>query len=110
MKNIGKPKYGIINNGVFGVNIISGIVTGIRFTEGKPLYEISFGKNKWWTEELCETPTDIFKALKLAPLNRVKESHGLQIKYSSNQKGLPIISNERPKKKMKIGEAMRKRN
>ena len=66
MNNIGKPKYGIINNGVFGVNIVSGIVTGIRYTEGKPLYEISFGKNKWWTDELCETPTDIFKALNLA--------------------------------------------
>ena len=53
MNNIGKPKYGIINNGVFGVNIVSG-------------------------------------------------------KYSSNLKGLPIISNDRPKKKMSIGEAMRK--
>ena len=47
MNNIGKPKYGIINNGVFGVNIVSG-------------------------------------------------------KYSSNLKGLPIISNDRPKKKMSM--------
>lgn len=47
MENIGTPKYGIIENGIFGTRIISGIVTGVRFTEDKPVYEISFGKDKW---------------------------------------------------------------
>ena len=43
MENIGKAKYGIIENGIFGTRIISGIVTGVRYTEDKPIYEISFG-------------------------------------------------------------------
>ena len=30
MKNIGMPKYGIIENGIFGTRIVSGIVTGIK--------------------------------------------------------------------------------
>lgn len=30
MKNIGMPKYGIIENGIFGTRIVSGIVTGIQ--------------------------------------------------------------------------------
>lgn len=81
MENIGKPKYGIINSGLFGVRIISGIVTGIRYTEDKPMYEISFGKDKWWTSEIAETPDEIFHYLKLASLDRIKETHGLQIKY-----------------------------
>lgn len=81
MKNIGTPKYGVIDSGLFGVRIICGIVTGIRYTENKPMYEISFGNNKWWTSEITETPEDIFKALKLATLDRIKKTHNLIIKY-----------------------------
>jgi hypothetical protein len=82
MENIGKPKYGIIDSGLFGLRIISGIVTGIRYTESNPLYEISFGNDKWWTSEISENPEELFKALKLASLDRIKETHGLKIKYS----------------------------
>lgn len=81
MKNIGKPKYGIIENKTFGTRIISGIVTGVRFTEDKPVYEISFGNDKWWTTEITDSTDEVFKALKLASLERVKETHGLKIKY-----------------------------
>ena len=83
MKNIGKPKYGIVDSGLFGVRIISGMVTGIRYTEDKPMYEISFGRDKWWTSEIADTPEEIFKLLKLAPLDRVEKTHGLQIKYGN---------------------------
>ena len=81
MNNIGKPKYGIIDNGAFGTRIISGIVTGVRFTDDKPIYEISFGKDRWWTTEITDNTEDVFKALKLASLDRIKETHGLTIKY-----------------------------
>ena len=81
MENIGQAKYGIIENGIFGTRIIAGIVTGVRFTEDKPMYELSFGKNKWWTFEITDNTDDIFKALKLASLDRVKETNGLRIKY-----------------------------
>jgi hypothetical protein len=83
VENIGKAKYGIIENRVFGTRIISGIVTGVRYTEDKPVYEISFGKDKWWTSEITDNVDDIFKALKLASLDRVKETHGLKINYDS---------------------------
>ena len=83
MENIGKPKYGIIENGIFGTKIVSGIITGVRFTEDKPVYEISFGKNSWWTSEITDSIDDVFKALKLLSLERVKEAHGLTIKYNS---------------------------
>jgi hypothetical protein len=83
MENIGKAKYGIIENRVFGTRIISGIVTGVRYTEDKPVYEISFGKDKWWTSEITDNVDDIFKALKLASLDRVKETHRLKINYDS---------------------------
>lgn len=81
MKNIGKPKYGIIENGIFGTRIVSGIVTGIKYTENKPMYNISFGKDSWWTSEITDNVEDIFKALKLVSLERVVQSHGLLIKY-----------------------------
>lgn len=83
MENIGKPRYGIIKNGIFGTRIISGIVTGISYTEDKPIYEISFGKDKWRTSEITDNIEDLFESINLTTsLNRVKESHGLKIKYS----------------------------
>lgn len=81
MENIGKPKYGIIQNGVFGTRIVTGIVTGIRFTEDKPVYELSFGKDKWWTSDVTDSKEDLFKLLKLTSLNRVIETNRLKIKY-----------------------------
>lgn len=86
MNNIGKPKYGIIDSGLFGLRIVSGIVTGIRYTEDKPVYEISFGKDKWWTSDLAETPEEIVSKFNLASLERVKETHGLKIKFDSFDK------------------------
>ena len=82
MNNIGMPKYGIIENGIFETRIVSGIVTGVRFTEDKPIYELSFGKDKWWTSEITDNIEDILKVLNLVSLNRVKETHGLKIKYN----------------------------
>lgn len=82
MKNIGISKYGIIENGIFGTRIIAGIVTGVRFTEDKPVYELSFGKDKWWTSEITDNIEDILKVLNLVSLDRVKETHGLKIKYN----------------------------
>ncbi len=81
MENIGKPTYGVIENGIFGTRIISGMVTGIRYTDDKPVYEISFGKDKWWSSEIANNIEDLFKLLNLAPLERIKETHGLKIKY-----------------------------
>lgn len=82
MKNIGMPKYGIIENGIFETRIVSGIVTGIRYTEDKPVYELSFGKDKWWTSEITDNIEDILKVLNLVSLDRVKETYGLKIKYN----------------------------
>ncbi len=80
--NIGKPKYGIINNGIFGVTIVSGIVTGVSYTEDMPIYELSFGKDRWKTKEITDNLEDIFKALKLVSLARIAETHGLKIKFN----------------------------
>lgn len=81
--NIGKPKYGIINSGIFGVTIVSGIVTGVSYTEDKPVYELSFGKDKWKTTEITDSLDEVFKALKIVSLDRIKETHGLKIKYNA---------------------------
>lgn len=80
-ENIGKPMYGIIENGMFGVRIVSGIVTGVSYTEDAPIYEISFGKNKWNTSEITNDIKDVYARLNLVPLDRVAETHGLKIKF-----------------------------
>lgn len=79
--NMGKPMYGVIDSGLFGVRVVSGIVTGLRFTEDKPQYEISFGKNSWWTTQITDKVEEIGKFFNLASIDRIKDTHGLKIKY-----------------------------
>ena len=81
MENIGKPKYTVVRNGVFGVKISCGIVTGVRFTEDAPLYEVSFGKDKWWTFEIFDSLQDVCSSIGLPSLERVVQTHDLKIKY-----------------------------
>ncbi len=80
-KNIGQPRYGLIENGIFGTRIVAGIVTGVEYTEDKPIYTLVFGKDLWKTTLIADNVTDLFKLLNLAPLERIKETFTLKIKY-----------------------------
>lgn len=46
IETIGKARYAIIENGIFGTRIVSGIITGVRYTEGNPVYEIKIQYEK----------------------------------------------------------------
>lgn len=78
---MGKPMYGIIDSGSFGLRIVSGIVTGIRHTEDKPMYELSFGKNSWWSSQITDKVEELGSMFNLVSLERVSETHGLNIKF-----------------------------
>ena len=82
MDNIKKARYGIIGNKMFGMRIVTGIVTGIRYTEDKPKYEISFGKDKYWCDAIASTKEELIELMELASLERVNETYGLKIKYN----------------------------
>jgi len=82
MENIGQARYGIIDSGIFGFRVISGIITGVQFTEEEPIYEISFGKNKWNTSKIFDNKDTLLSALNITSLERIKETHGLKIKYN----------------------------
>lgn len=73
--------FGIVDSGTFGFRIVSGIVTGVRFTEEKPVYTIEFGKNRWETSLVATSNEELLELFELPDLNRVKETHGLKIKY-----------------------------
>ncbi|HSE99786.1 MAG TPA: hypothetical protein VLA48_02730 [Nitrososphaeraceae archaeon] len=85
LKHIGQPRYAIIDAGLFGVRIVSGIVVGFRFTEEEPIYEIAFGRDKWWSSIITDNTDDIISHLKLGSLERIRESHKLSIKYETNE-------------------------
>jgi len=79
---INKPVYGLLDNSIFGFRVISGIVTGVSYSENsKPKYEISFGKNKAWVQDIAESSEDLIKLFKLVDLKRIKETHNLKLKY-----------------------------
>lgn len=81
--NIDKPVYALINSGVFGFSVVSGIVTGVLYTENEPVYTIQFGKNLWTSSNIAHSPEELIAMLKLPSLERIKETHGLIIKYKS---------------------------
>jgi len=82
---ISKPVYGVIDLGIFSKRIISGIVTGVNYTEEKPIYTISFGKNTYKTSLVYETKYNLINSLDIPELDRVKNTHGLKIKYDINK-------------------------
>lgn len=77
----GLPFYGIVDNGLFGFKVVSGIITGIKYTEDKPLYSLQFGKDQWWTSKIAESKEELINLFELPTLERIKETHGLKIKY-----------------------------
>jgi len=81
MENIKKPVYAIVDSGVFGLRIVSGIVTGKRYTEGEPVYTIQFGKDSWTSSQIAHSKEELVEMFELPELKRIRETHGLKIKY-----------------------------
>ena len=80
---INKAVYGLADRSTFGVRIISGIVTGVSYSEDfPPKYEITFGKNKTWVDKIVESKEELITLLEIADLKRVKETHNLKLKYN----------------------------
>ena len=80
-ENIGKPKYGLVGNGIFSGRIVAGLVTGVQYTDDKPIYTIQFGNDSWQTSEITDSIEDLLKHLKIESLERVMLTHNLKIKY-----------------------------
>jgi hypothetical protein len=78
----GEPIYALIETSTFGLRIVAGIITGIRFTEDKPVYTIQFGKDSWQSSQIAGNKEELLKLIKIPELKRIKETHGLIIKYS----------------------------
>lgn len=78
---IGKPYYGLTENGIFGARIVAGIVTGVRLTEDKPLYEISYEKNSWWVKEVTNDRNKLLDMLKVQELNTIAKGAKIKLKH-----------------------------
>ena len=82
ISKIGKAHYGVIDNGAFGVKIVTGIVTGFTFEEtSKPNYQLTLGANKYWSKDITIEKDQILDFLKIADLQKVKESYIMQLRY-----------------------------
>lgn len=80
---INKAVYGITDNSIFGLKIVSGIVTGVSYSEEHPpRYEVTFGKNKVWVNKIAESKELLIEALNLADLKKVATTHQLTLKYN----------------------------
>lgn len=80
---INKAVYGLLDNSIYGFRVVSGIVTGVSYSEDSPpKYEITYGKNKVWTQNIAESKEELIKLFNLTDLERVKTTHNLILKYS----------------------------
>ena len=80
---INKAVYGVTDNSIFGLKIVSGIVTGVSYTEEhSPRYEITFGKNRVWVNKIAESKAELIELLGLAELTKVASVHAMTLKYS----------------------------
>ena len=76
--------YGILDNDVFGLRIVMGIVTGVEYTEDAPIYTIAFGKNKWRTSIVTSNKEHLLDLALLTPvLSRVRKVNNLKIKWDN---------------------------
>jgi hypothetical protein len=79
MENIGKPKYGLIDNKTFGFKIVTGIVSGIRYTESDPIYELSYKNNKWWTNKISDSYVELIENhLNIKSLSQIEFAHNIK--------------------------------
>lgn len=78
---IGQAVYGITDNGIFGARIVAGIITGIRLTEDKPLYEISYEKNSWWVKDITDNRAELLDMLKVAQLDHIRKTAKINLKH-----------------------------
>lgn len=80
---INKAVYGLLDNSIYGFRVVSGIVTGVSYSEDSlPKYEITYGKNKVWAQNIAESKEELIKLFNLTDLERVKTTHNLILKYS----------------------------
>lgn len=69
MSLIGKPTYGIIDRGAFGIKVVSGIITNTKTTDGIVYYEITLDKkNSYWTSKVTDRQENLGKMLDLPKL------------------------------------------
>ena len=78
---IGQAYYGITDNGIFGANIMAGIITGIRLTNDKPIYEITYGKSSVWTSKITKNRNELLDFLKIEELSKIKQTAKVEVKY-----------------------------
>lgn len=88
---IGTPVYAIVTKGVFKQDLTYGIITGhwLNQTNEDPIliYKVEFGKDsKSINSEDVFTDKQMFidrLVLDIPELSRVKETHGLKLKYNT---------------------------
>ena len=78
---VGKASYGIFDNGIFGARIVAGIITGVRLTDDKPIYEITHEKNSWWVTDITDNRAQLLDMLKVAQLDAIQKTAKVKLKY-----------------------------
>lgn len=73
MITFGTLVHSIVDKGIFGLRVISGIVIGIEYTNKTPKYCIGFGDNSVWVNKVATNDKELLEMLKLSDLEKVKE-------------------------------------
>jgi hypothetical protein len=78
---INKPLYGLVDRGVFGVRIISGIVIGVQYTAKEPLYCIATENSSVWTSVVADDIDGLVKLLNIPSPKEILAKSKLNINF-----------------------------
>jgi hypothetical protein len=67
----GTAVYAVVNRGVFGFRVHAGIITGIRFTAGKPEFYVASAKESHWATEITTDRAEVLDMIEIPDLTKM---------------------------------------
>lgn len=76
-----KPIYGVVDRGIFGVRVVTGIITGVQFTDNLPLYKIEYKDGSVWTDKVTDNVEKLLELMSVIPLKNIPNLLVLKTKF-----------------------------
>lgn len=81
VKLMSMPVYGVVDRGIFGVRVVTGIITGVQFTENLPLYKIEYKDGSVWTDKVTTDVNELLQLMQVTPLDSITKLLPLKTNY-----------------------------
>jgi hypothetical protein len=67
----GLSVYAVANRGVFGFRVHAGVITGLRFTKGKPEFYVESSKESHWVTIVTTSRIEVLELIEVPDLTKM---------------------------------------